>query len=135
MLKKNLAKCHPDKVLYGKTGVCYLCYTRQRYKNPEIRAKILASGNSWKKRNRQKVTSYMLMHRYGITLAEYEQMKVKQDNLCALCKVKPNKLVVDHCHTTGRVRGLLCGSCNLRLVLFDDDLSMLEKVREYVGKN
>lgn len=41
-------------------------------------------------------------------------MKRRQDGLCAICR-EPRTLVIDHCHASGRVRGLLCQSCNVRL--------------------
>jgi hypothetical protein len=62
-----------------------------------------------------------LKHRYGITAAEYDRMFAEQHGVCAICG-KPadatqpkhwgRKLAVDHCHDTGKVRGLLCFSCN-----------------------
>lgn len=66
----------------------------------------------------------MLLQRYGITHAEYETMFKKQGGKCAICKdkstgVHKRYLDVDHCHSTGRVRGLLCGSCNKNLALLE----------------
>lgn len=54
---------------------------------------------------------------YGVTVEEYEQMLERQNHSCAICKIVPkstNKrgLCIDHCHTTGVVRGLLCNNCN-----------------------
>ena len=63
-----------------------------------------------------------LKHRYGITAAEYDAMYAKQKGCCAICGKHAeagsspahwkNKLAVDHCHDTGKVRGLLCNDCN-----------------------
>ena len=62
-----------------------------------------------------------LKHRYGITLAEYDALLAAQHGVCAICGEPPSnnpkhwggkKLAVDHCHDTGKVRGLLCNGCN-----------------------
>jgi hypothetical protein len=54
-----------------------------------------------------------LLKIYGITRNEYEALRLKQDNRCAICKRPFEKLPhVDHDHKTGKVRGLLCGDCN-----------------------
>lgn len=51
---------------------------------------------------------------------------------CTICGDKTNKLVVDHCHTTNRVRGILCSECNLGLGKFKDDPQLLEFARIYL---
>ena len=63
---------------------------------------------------------YMLRRRYGITLAEYEQLLKVQGNTCAICSkpggdTKGTRLNVDHDHSVGHVRGLLCSRCNQQL--------------------
>lgn len=73
--------------------------------------------------------------RYGITPAVYEQIKTKQENLCAVCHKPPPEgkhLFVDHCHSTGRIRGLLCGRCNLGIGHFDDSPKLFLAVIEYL---
>ena len=55
--------------------------------------------------------SAQLKHRYGITMDDYDQMFEQQNGKCLICS-REEKLVVDHSHKTGRVRGLLCNSCN-----------------------
>lgn len=68
---------------------------------------------------RRKLRSYYKA-KYGITLEEADILRAKQDYKCGVCKeIKP--LVVDHCHRTGRVRGMLCGPCNRALGLLYED--------------
>ena len=78
---------------------------------------------------------------YGITDADLTKKKAEQDNKCFLCGSEgfligknnhSEKLVVDHCHETGRVRKLLCQNCNRGLGLFQDNPELLRKAAEYV---
>jgi hypothetical protein len=74
---------------------------------------------------------------YGITLKEYEEMHDSQNGVCAICgKINSNNklLFVDHCHTTGKVRGLLCDKCNSGLGFFRDNISLLLAAIEYLNK-
>ena len=70
-------------------------------------------------------------------MQEYDQMFDDQDGRCKLCGKSPEgsrykKLYVDHNHTTGKVRGLLCMECNFGLGKFKDDAELLLKARAYV---
>ena len=61
-----------------------------------------------------------LKRSYGITLNEYNQMLMKQNYCCRTCGTtepggKHGKFMVDHCHSTNEVRGLLCKSCNIEI--------------------
>lgn len=80
---------------------------------------------------------------YGITDADLATMKKEQDNKCYLCGSEgfligknnhSEKLAVDHCHQTGKVRSLLCHNCNRALGLFKDNVEVLRKAADYVEK-
>lgn len=76
-----------------------------------------------------------LKSKYGITPGQYEEMLVSQGGVCAICGSHPiaeQLLSVDHCHTTGKVRGLLCQSCNIGIGHFEDSPSILEKAISYL---
>ena len=74
-----------------------------------------------------------------MTQRDYDNLKAMQDNKCALCGEVPEdkrrkSLVVDHCHKSKRVRGLLCNKCNVALGLFQDSIDILENAVEYLRK-
>lgn len=66
---------------------------------------------------------YCLKRRYGMSVSDYDKMLEKQNKCCKLCAVHQDKLkhnmFVDHDHTTGIVRGLLCPRCNSGLGLLE----------------
>ena len=69
------------------------------------------NGSGW----RSYRNSY-LKYRFGITLEQYEQLLIEQEGLCAICRREPSRnFAVDHCPKTGKIRGLLCYSCNISI--------------------
>jgi hypothetical protein len=76
---------------------------------------------------------------YGITYAEYEAMLEAQGGGCAICGQTPEqegrRLPIDHCHTTNKVRGVLCTKCNQALGMMDDDTNRLAKAIQYLQKS
>lgn len=74
-----------------------------------------------------------LHRKLGLTPAAYLEMCEAQGWACKICKRTPSsKLHVDHNHETGKIRGLLCGSCNVGLGHFSDDPARLEVAIEYL---
>lgn len=79
---------------------------------------------------------------YGLSEADFDALFEAQSGKCAICSVeldqgfgrhhKPNKLVVDHCHKTGKVRGLLCTMCNKGIGLLKDDPTLLRIASSYL---
>ncbi len=85
--------------------------------NPEKQEKRKAQQKAWYAANPEKGINSSIKCRYGITLEDVKRISAQQGNRCKLCSIsfdekKPN---IDHCHTTGRVRGILCPQCNIRL--------------------
>ena len=58
---------------------------------------------------------------HGLSLQDYRAMRERQKNVCGICKTPGKPLCVDHCHATGKVRGLLCRDCNLGLGNYKDN--------------
>lgn len=78
-----------------------------------------------------------LARTYGLSIDEYEQMLAEQGYKCSICGstgsgAEKNKFVVDHCHTTGKVRGLLCWPCNIGIGMFKERPDLIEKVNHYL---
>lgn len=69
---------------------------------------------------------------YKITPQEYESLVLSQNYKCAICDKRPKRLVIDHDHNTGTIRGLLCFDCNTGLGKFGDVISGLEKAVKYL---
>lgn len=75
--------------------------------------------------------------KYGLSENEHLALIKEQNNLCAICGGKDagKVLCVDHNHTTGAVRGLLCGNCNVGLGNFRDNPKILESAIAYLLKS
>lgn len=73
---------------------------------------------------------------YKLTVKEYEDLFKSQEGKCAICKNKgATNLSVDHCHTTGKVRGLLCHTCNVGLGFFKDSVFNIREAEQYLTKH
>jgi hypothetical protein len=77
--------------------------------------------------------------RYGITWEDYQSLLEKQEHKCAICSASDaqsertsGRLFIDHCHKTGKVRGLLCSKCNHALGQFNDDEELLLNAISYL---
>ena len=79
-----------------------------------------------------------LRYNFGLSEEDYQQKLKAQCNTCAICNKSETenkqRLAVDHCHSTGIVRGLLCSQCNLALGLFTDSLEKLQSAKAYLEK-
>jgi len=75
-----------------------------------------------------------LRYAYGINQNEYNVLLDKQKGGCAICGCKPNKrpLSVDHCHKTGKVRGLLCQKHNVAIGLLNEDPILFDAAKQYL---
>lgn len=79
---------------------------------------------------------YVLNKTYSLSLEEYNDMLVKQQGVCQICLRPPinRALAVDHCHKTGKIRGLLCGSCNTALGSMQDNPDRLRQAALYLER-
>lgn len=90
---------------------------------PEQREIIRQRRREWGAKNKDWLKDYQLKTDYSLTLEQYNAMLKEQGGLCAICEkpqVNGKPLFVDHNHKNGKIRGLLCMSCNRNLVVVDD---------------
>jgi len=102
------------------------------------REEIIQISMDYKKKHPKKVRNDKLKQNYGITLEDYNMMLSNQHDCCAICKKHKDDLKVilgvDHNHTTGKVRGLLCNKCNIALGGFNDNIELLNNAISYLIK-
>lgn len=123
----------------GYYSRCKKCKTDSTYEWRKNNPKVYnALAVKWRDKNPDKQHATDIKRHYGITATDYNKMLEEQNNGCKICSkqhnkaVKRGRLYVDHCHMTGKVRGLLCGACNSALGYFDDDTDTMEKAIDYL---
>lgn len=114
------AICGPVKLKPKNTprGVRFRCMISYKKNNETSRRKGSRARN--------------LRIKYGITTDEYERMYEHQTGRCAICKVEESVLYIDHDHSTGVVRGLLCRACNLAIGLLHDNQTLVLAAARYL---
>jgi len=116
---------------------------RSRVYRKKYATTIRETTRRWQKANPDKMKAYLRKSRlkttYGLTVEQYDAMLVAQNGCCAICSTTvPNarkthvNFAVDHCHKTGKIRGLLCADCNTSLGKFKEDPNLLRKAASYV---
>ncbi len=100
--------------------------------------KVRARRNRWYARNRESVLARRVKAAYGVSPEQHAEMLKRQGGCCAVCErpfvdKRGKRPHVDHCHATGKVRGLLCGQCNSGLGMFRDDPDAMRKAIAYLA--
>ena len=100
--------------------------------------KYAAMIKKYRAEHKEDMRGFHLRRTYNISLEEYNQIFAEQNGKCAICGKHQSEikisLYVDHCHNTGRIRGLLCPSCNFGLGYFQDDIENLKCAILYLNK-
>lgn len=129
---KKCIKCGVEKSLHEFT----IRSDTKKYKNTcKSCVKIYDKNNHLKNLNKRK--SQKLQKAYGISLDQKLVMFDKQNGVCEICQISFDTVAaahVDHCHTTGNVRGLLCTKCNPGIGFFEDSLDKLKAAQAYLEK-
>lgn len=124
----------------GKSWQCKDCY-KIKHKSYYVlnKERMNDKGRQYYADNKDKFRNNKLLKDHGISLKEYNEWYYGQNKVCAICKGNqlPHReyLSVDHCHDTGKVRGLLCEGCNLGLGHFKDNIKALNNAIEYLRRN
>lgn len=164
-IDKAITDYYKDGTMRGsRSNICKSC-TLKRHKARYVakRSEILETQRIWRAANldkeRERATRFRNKHRdwyrkyhtkhrlktrYGITLEQYEAMLEEQKGLCAICQ-KPETarnrsgeiklLSLDHCHTSLKIRKLLCDNCNKGLGVFHDNVELLKRAVEYLEQH
>ena len=109
----------------GLSWCCKICMRTYNKRYEQENAVILSE-----KRKVRKLAKF-----YGISMDEYGSMLDTQSNLCSICGTEMSKPHIDHCHKSGKVRGILCRDCNLVLGFAKDKPDILRKAAEYLEKS
>lgn len=124
-----------NRTKLGYRRTCKTCYTHR--------------SRDWNVKNPDRYFDGHLRRNFGITLADYNAMLDRQGGVCAICGGPPTdrrnrrrgkqlvfvaRLVVDHDHDTGRVRGLLCGACNSAIGFLKDDPATVRSALAYLER-
>lgn len=142
--KRRPQKARQDRYRKTEKGIATRsrCYREWFERNRENRNAYM---REWRKKTCQERLKTVerkarYKRRYKMTHEDYEALLAAQGGTCALCSKTPKderfgRLNIDHCHETGRVRGLLCTSHNLGMSLFGDSLPGFEKAVAYLSDN
>lgn len=122
----------------GRQYACKLCQREIcRVYSQQNRATVTARAKRWNTTNAERTkalrTRYRLKTKYGLTPMQYDRLVREHAGKCKICKTPAKKLVVDHCHRTATVRGLLCRSCNVGLGHFRDNPKLLKRAIAYLA--
>lgn len=124
---------------YYENNAGFIKTSRSKYY--ETNKNLIAEKNKiYREKNKEIVAERKRLYKYGIDKLTYAKLLEVQNNVCAVCKKRCRDsrgrgLAVDHCHTTGKIRGLLCSPCNQAIGLFLDDPDLLKNAIVYLEKH
>lgn len=126
----------------GIHSVCKLCHSTRnkarRKVDSEYRERSTKKSMEWRLANpehsRFRVRDSTLKRKYGLTVDDYNKLLESQGGVCQVCKNPPTnrRLAVDHCHTTGKIRGLLCQACNVSIGKMRESPDLIRRLANYV---
>lgn len=133
--KKACSKCSEVKDIS--------CFDKRINRKSGIQSMCRKCRSSYPKKSYpERIRNYDLLKSYGISIKDFEILLSGQNNCCGICginqddlkSVRKKYLCVDHCHTTGKIRGLLCDNCNRGVGLLGDTEENLLNALNYLRK-
>ena len=117
---------------------CKQCCSDEQRKN------YAKKPEQYRNYNRKRRIKYKNIHKrianlktFGLTIEDYDTMLKAQNKQCAICGTMQctsgKRMAIDHCHLTGRIRGLLCLRCNQAIGKFNDNYFLLQQAADYVS--
>ena len=145
-IRKPLMEFYRRKIsLDGHVSECKNCHNIMKHKyhdsHKEERKVYMAKYYNdhkeeraiWRANNKEQIRAWKLQKKYNLTIEEEREMAENQDHRCLIC-LSTLPLYVDHCHKTGKVRGLLCRDCNFTLGRVGDSIPILLNSIKYLEK-
>jgi len=129
MTTKEYYNTHKEKILaYQKE---YNCNHREK-RNAYIR--------EYRHTHKEKIKNYNLKSNHGLSITEFDNLLLAQDNKCLICGqpldlLNPKLIHIDHNHLTGKVRGILCNKCNMAIGLLRDNPEYIRNALEYLERD
>jgi hypothetical protein len=114
-----------EKDTVNRTAVCSICGPTQIKRHGSRQWKCIVVHKRQARRDN-------LYRRFGISWQEWDDLLIAQSGLCAICTRQMTSPYVDHCHQTGRVRGLLCQNCNSGIGHFREDPWTMHAAIDYL---
>ena len=121
-------------IYFGKCKFCLSIANKDRYKRSdkevlrERRKKNPCNTYEYRK-------TYRLKSRFGLTTEQFSAMILEQNNKCKICGCDMEEPQVDHNHTTGKVRALLCRPCNTSLGMVKENTETLYNMISYINND
>lgn len=127
---KTARQYRKDKVYEYLYSYCFVCASEKE-------------RHRWDKLSKADQKEKWLKRKYDISFAEYEDIFLQQGGKCQTCNKNihietvndKNSACVDHCHRTGKIRGLLCNHCNRALGLLKEDVSTITNILNYIKEH
>jgi hypothetical protein len=140
--KKRRAENQKQWLQTPEGRVAHNLYQKLYNQRPEMREKRRTYENTYrpaynarpdvKARKREYYKAYDVFTKYGLTMADYNAIFLKQSGLCCICSRELDQPHIDHDHKTTKVRGILCASCNVGLGSFRDDPELCKNAAVYL---
>jgi Recombination endonuclease VII len=117
-------------------GVCKVASAREGYMK-KYGDRAPAERTAFNKKLKPVRDAYHLKRKFGMTMEDYEVLLRSQGGVCAVCfgpSICGRRYSIDHCHKTGKIRGILCSSCNSGIGLLKDSPEVLENAAAYLRR-